>query len=482
MPVVDYESALEFLLGRVNYETFRQMPYGEMRQNLGRLRAFLDFLGRPDSRFPVVHVAGTKGKGSTCAMLAAVFRESGRRVGCFTSPHLHSLNERFAINGVPCPNDRLVKIVQSLESQWHDWPGRHVAADHANEQRELTFFEYSVLVAFEYFSRERVDLAVIETGLGGRFDATNICEPVLSVITSISFEHTEQLGDTLSAIAGEKAGIIKPGVPVVSGVLPHEGDDPLAVVREVAARNHSELYEINRDFSIVTHDDGSFDFRWHPGNAALRPIDDGTRVFERLQLRLLGRHQRENAALVLASVILLRQQGQNVSDEAVRAALAGIEVPARVERISLPGDSGPCVIVDGAHNRASAEALLESLQALVETRRDKSPVGRKILLFGSTLGKDIPGMFETLLPFFDELWLSQCSASPRAVPVGNLIEIANASPCKPRKILAFASIDEATERMRRSTGENDLACVTGSLYFAAEARQLLLSCEPAANR
>ncbi|MCL2117719.1 MAG: bifunctional folylpolyglutamate synthase/dihydrofolate synthase [Planctomycetaceae bacterium] len=474
MPVIDYESALAFLLGRVNYETFRQMPYGEMRQNLGQLKAFLEYLGRPDLRFPVIHVAGTKGKGSTCAMLAAVFREAGYRVGCFTSPHLHTLNERFAVNGVPCPNDRLVEIVQYLELQWHVWSGGHSAVETAVgnavsvangvtgknvcTQRELTFFEYSVLVAFEWFAREQVDLAVMETGMGGRFDATNICEPILCVITGISFDHTEQLGNTLSAIAGEKAGIIKPGVPVVSGVVMQKDDDPQAVIRDVAARNHAELYELNREFSIVPHDHGAFDFHWHASNAG---------TLNRLTLKLLGRHQRDNTALALAGVMLLRQRGWNVPDQAVRKALAELEVPCRIERFRLP--NGPAVILDGAHNKASAEALLEALQTFPDM-----PVGQKILLFGSTLGKDVTGMFETLLPFFDEIWLSQCTTSPRTVPVDTLLELARKTSCKPQNLVVVATPNEAVEHLHQIADKGGLVCVTGSLYFAAEIRELLI--------
>jgi dihydrofolate synthase/folylpolyglutamate synthase len=465
MPIDDYESALAFLLGRVNYETFRQMPYGEMRQNLGQLRAFLDDLGRPDLRYPVIHVAGTKGKGSTCAMLAAVLHKAGYRVGCFTSPHLHTLNERFAINGKPCPNDRLVEIVQHLESQWYSWSDTHPVMGDGDTQRELTFFEYAVLVAFEYFSREQVDLAILETGLGGRFDATNICEPMLSVITSISLEHTEQLGNTLSAIAGEKAGIIKPGVSVVSGVAYNDGDDPQTVIRDVATQNPSPLYELHRDFSIATHNDGSFDFHWHHADAC---------TLDRLQLRLLGRHQQDNAAVTLAGIMLLRERGWNISDETIREALAELAVPCRVERLKLP--NGPTVVVDGAHNKASAAALLESVQTFLVC--EKTLTGRKILLFGSTLGKDVPGMFEVLLPFFDVVWFSQCSTSPRAVPIDTLLELTQKMTHKPQNVTVMATPREAANCLQQTTSENDFVCVTGSLYFAAEMRKCLPCCLP----
>ena len=500
--VVDYESALQFLLGRVNYETFKQMPYAEMRRNLDRLKAFLVFLGRPDLCFPIIHVAGTKGKGSTCAMIDAIVTKAGYRVGRFTSPHLHSLNERFAINGEPCPNDKLVEIVQYLESQWHKWqtqlqgPGNygrsdaHVEAsrnDTSNDgmtlqheptaQRELTFFEWSLLLAFEYFAREQVDLAVLETGIGGRFDATSVCEPTLCVITSISFEHVEQLGNTLAAIAGEKAGIIKPGVPIMSGVDFCDSDDPRVVIRNVAAENHAILCEKNRDFFVTTQVDSTqcdteyFDFAWQ--------FEGNSGQLGQLRLGLPGRHQRDNAALALACVVQLRQRGWAISDDAVRAALAELEVPCRVEQLKLKAAENQLpltVIVDGSHNKASAEALLEAIQNLLPAQHDSNTSkGRKILLFGSTLGKDVPGMIAVLSPFFDEIWLSQYASSLRAIPVEALFAtVRNACVPVQKNIVTFPTLHEAIDKLRQSAHENDLFCVTGSMYFAAEARELLL--------
>ena len=369
-----------------------------------------------------------------------------------------------------------------------------------------------MLVAFEYFAREKVDLAVVETGLGGRWDATNICEPLACIITSISFDHTEQLGRSLAAIAGEKAGIIKPGVPAVSGVLSKEGDDPQAVVRDAAARNHATLYEIHRDFTIVPNEDGSFDFS-----------QENNGGIAQLRLGLLGQHQRENAALVLNTVMLLRQRGWRISDGAVRTALATLVVPCRVERLRLAAESRPntpghansampAIFVDGAHNKASAEALLESLQTFFVAGDGKALTGRKILLFGSTQGKDVPGMLETLLShpwnvpertsvdprcrsqrrllpfagqqtstkhcaddsngfgklFFDEIWLSQCTTSPRALPVEELLQLVRDATFLPQNVIVAASPGEAVQRLLQTTGKNDVVIATGSLYFAAQ--------------
>ena len=480
MTVVDYESALRFLLGRVNYETFKQMPYSHMRQNLDRLKAFLGFLGRPDLRFPIIHVAGTKGKGSVCAIISNIVRNAGYRVGCFTSPHIHAINERFAVNGKPCSNDDLFATVRRLESQWHVWQMHwNESSDNVNLQKnlpaqsELTFFEWSIVLAFEYFSREQVDLVVLETGIGGRFDATNVCEPMLCVITSISFEHVEQLGHTLAAIAREKAGVVKSGVPVVSGVDSCEGDDPQTVIRNTVLENHAMLYEKNRDFWTVSHDglerqsDNVFDFVWQSGGD---PIG-----IEQLQLNLPGYHQRENASLALACVILLRERGWTIPDHAIREALVGIEIPCRAERLTLKhwhDAAPPTVIVDGAHNKASAEALLD---ALVMQRLEQTIKGRKILLFGSTLGKDVPGMLETLSPFFDEIWLSQYTTSPRGVPVDSLHQTIRTVVAPSQKITVFPVLSDALTALLRVLQTDDLLCATGSMYFAAEVRQHLLN-------
>jgi len=194
----------------------------------------------------------------------------------------------------------------------------------------------------------------------------------------------------------------------------------------------------------------------------------------RLQLSLLGRHQRDNAALALACVMLLRQCGWNVPETAIRVALAELEIPCRVERLKLPKSQAPTVIIDGAHNKASAEALLEALRGIVRTQQ----TGRKILLFGSAFGKDVARMFEVLLLFFDELWLSQCSTSPRAMPVDALQILAQNTDCKPPIVSGIASPDVAAEQIRQTTNKNDLVCVTGSLYFAAEMRKFLLCPNP----
>ena len=223
--------ALQFLLGRENYERWQKMPYDPARMGIERMRQLLEAIGSPQENLPIVHVAGTKGKGSTAAMIAAALSAAGYRTGLFTSPHLERIEQRIAIDGQPCTAEEFTALLELLR------PAVDTLDRRAAEGRSgPTFFEIVTAMAFLHFSRKKVQAAVLEVGLGGRLDATNVCQPTVSVITSISFDHTQQLGNTLAAIAGEKAGIIKPGVPVVSGVVQVEARN---VIRQACQKTGS---------------------------------------------------------------------------------------------------------------------------------------------------------------------------------------------------------------------------------------------------
>ena len=239
------EDALAFLYGRINYERSHFIPYGKQEFRLERTHRFLDRLGNPHEKLKIVHVAGTKGKGSTSAMIAAALSAAGYRTGLYTSPHLERLEERFMIDGRPCAAEELVElideirpVVEQMDAEVRPAIGTRNGAD---VFRDLT------AIAFLYFTRRAIDAAVIEVGLGGRLDSTNVCRPMVSVITSISFDHMELLGDTLAKIAAEKAGIIKPGVPVVSGVV---DDEPACVINEIAREHHSRVLQLGIDFDF----------------------------------------------------------------------------------------------------------------------------------------------------------------------------------------------------------------------------------------
>lgn len=448
-----YQAALEFLLQRINYERTVVVSYRAREFRLDRMRELLSRLGDPQQALPIVHVAGTKGKGSTSAMIAAVLSAAGYRTGLFSSPHLDRIEERMAVDGQPCSSDefaRLAEIVRPITEEF-DRAGRR---RHPPEPGP-TYFELTLAMALAHFVRQGAQAAVLEVGLGGRLDSTNVCQPAVSVITSISFDHMRQLGHTLSAIAREKAGIIKPGVPVVSGVTAAE---PRAVIAETAARQQSRLVELGRDF----------EFEYAPprdvgGGAAygslryLLAAGERRRALDGLELGLLGRHQAANAAVALTACDELIRQGWRIPETAIRRGLAEVRWPARVEVVARR----PAVIVDAAHNVASIEALLATLEESFVSRR-------RILVFATTQEKEIDGMLAQLLPRFDRVVLTQYLNNPRAVPPAELAAAAQRLGASPTAICR----DPATawEQVRQLAGEEDLVCVTGSFFIAAEMR------------
>ena len=265
------DAALRFLVGRIDYERTQSMPSSEEAMKLDRMRELLARLGNPHEAVPIVHVAGTKGKGSTSAMIAAVLSAAGYRIGLFTSPHLDRVEERIAIDGRPCSGDDLADLVERIrpaveamdqaaisplpsgdepEVRATEGSGVRGQGSESPNQHGPTYFEIVTAMAFDHFRRRGVNAAVLEVGLGGRLDSTNVCSPCVTIITNISFDHTKQLGDTLAAIAAEKAGIIKPGVPVISGV---DTDEPRGVIRRIARQNGCRLVELGVDFHFDYH-------------------------------------------------------------------------------------------------------------------------------------------------------------------------------------------------------------------------------------
>ena len=375
------------------------------------MRQLLARLGNPHKGLPIVHVAGTKGKGSTAAALAAILSAAGYRTGLYTSPHLERVEERIAVDGRTCPGAQFAAllaeirpVVETLDRQTARRGGGRIGP---------TYFEVLTAAALLHFAREKIDLAVLEVGLGGRLDATNVCTPAVSIITSISFDHTRQLGNTLAAIAGEKAGIVKRAVPVVSGVT---ADEPRQVIREVCRRRRCRLLEQGVDFDFEYRPPrhleqaaaaGKMDYHSTRRAAAGEECRD-------LSLGLVGRHQAANMAVVLAALGQLRQAGWKVPEEAVRHGLAGPSWPARVEVAARR----PAVVLDGAHNVASIEALIETLG-------ESFTAARRLLLFASTQEKDLRGMIERLLGQFDEVVFTQYLDNPRAVPAEELQAIAH---------------------------------------------------------
>lgn len=442
---------MRFLLGRIDYERSRAMPYDPRRMGLDRVRRLLDRLGHPEERLRIVHVAGTKGKGSTSAMIAAMLSAAGCRTGLFTSPHLDRVEERMAVDGRPCTADELVELVHLVRPAVEDLDRETAAL--GSVQARPTYFEIITAMALLHFVRSEAEAAVLEVGLGGRLDATNVCTPLLSVITSISFDHTQQLGSTLAAIAREKAGIVKPGVAVVSGVVAPE---PREVIRQICRERGCRLIQRDTDF----------DFDYEPPRHVERAPACGLVRYrsagaERdFSIGLLGRHQAANAAVALTVATQLQQAGWNLPEAAIRGALRDLSWPARVEVVARR----PAVILDAAHNAASIEALVETLD-------ESFSATRRLLIFATTRDKDHRGMLGHLLGKFDEVFFTRYLDNPRAVPPEELQALA--VELGSRRWPTYAEPAAAWEAVGGMTSPADLVCITGSFFIAAEIRRQL---------
>jgi dihydrofolate synthase/folylpolyglutamate synthase len=442
------EEARRFWYGLINYE---QRQPGADDFKLDRMRGLLAALGDPHHRLRVVHVAGSKGKGSTSAMLAAVLQRAGYRTGLFTSPHLCRVEERFQVDGRPISADELTTLLgevrEVVERGRSGAPGSALGTP--------TFFEVATAVGFLHFVRRRAEVAVVEVGLGGRLDSTNVCRPVVTAITSISHDHTRLLGSRLASIAREKAGILKPGRPAVSGATVHEAR---AVIEQVSRARGAPLWQLGVDFH----------YRYEPGQVTAagvrRPrveVRTQKRRWPVLELNLLGEHQAANGAVALACVERLREQGWHIPDAAVAAGLAEVSWPARMEVVG----GRPLVVLDCAHNVASALAL-------VETLRSSFPPRRRWLVFAGSNDKDLAGMFRVLAPHFSRAFLTRYSDNPRSVPPEQLAEVIPADAGLPVTLCATPA--EAYHAARSQAGPDDLVCITGSVYLAGELRPLLV--------
>lgn len=465
--VHDHASATAFLFGRINYERARRVPYRSRRFKLDRMRQLVDRLGNPQRSFPAVHITGTKGKGSTAVMMASVLAAAGYRTGLYTSPHLHRLEERFVVDGHTCDPAVLVELLARIEPVVRDLDRR---TDDQGDSLAPTYFEITTAAALLYFQDRQVDVGVLEVGLGGRLDSTNICHPVVSAITTISFDHMQLLGSTLAAIAREKAGIIRPLVPVVTGVTEPE---PLEVIERVAAEQGTSLLVLGRDF----------DLGYYPPPARRRAADGDGRntgghldyrerrgaerlVLKDVSLQLLGRHQAVNASVALAMCGQMRRAGWHLDEAAIRRGLQQAECPARVEIVSR----SPDIILDAAHNPASVAALLETVAQW-------APRGPRVLVFGTSADKDAEAMLAQLLPQFDHVVLTRYASNPRGADPRRLFELARAMQpsCGASDVTLHQAGDPASawERVQALITPAHLVCVTGSFFLAGEIRPFL---------
>lgn len=445
---LDYKDALELVMGLADFERSTHSP-GHSTFHLERIGLLMEKLGDIHLDIPTVHVAGTKGKGSTSAMITSVLTAQGHKTGLFTSPHLHSAVERIRVGLEPISKPDFASVVEQL------WPIiESVESD--GPYGAITVFEALTAMAFFYFKQIEADFQVIEVGLGGRLDSTNVVMPEVSIITSISLDHMVTLGDTIERIAFEKAGIIKPGVPVVVAPQP---DDAMAVFRRVAEERNAPLVDVASQLS------------WRQLGSDLKGqafAVEGLRGSYELEMPLLGDYQLENAATVVAAVETLAEKGFEISKESIAQGFKQVRWSARMEVLSSPEEGGKLVVVDGAHNPYSIRKLVQALGKYFDFKR-------VILIYGALGGHSAKGMIAELAEL-SPIVLAVRSRHPRSSP-GDLIAEAVSEQ---GLTVAFQSEDvgEATRYALDMAQEGDLILGTGSLSVAAEIIEEIKGIEP----
>src|SRR5688572_611368 len=425
---VEYNKTLDYLYSFVDYSLKHSSELAKAEFNLDRVFALMEELGNPHTKYPIIHVAGTKGKGSVSALCASGLKVAGYKVGLYTSPHLLDYTERIQINGEPISHEQLVQLVEEIKPAVAKIP-------------KLTTFEITTAVAFLAFAKQNVDAAVFEVGLGGRLDATNVVMPNVSVITSLSYDHMAVLGDTLAKIAGEKAGIIKEGVPVVSSP---QKEEALQVLERVAKERNSPFILVGKDvkFERLT---SSLD------GQSLRITDDLRPSTLDVRLPLLGFNQIENAATAYTA---LKTSGIEISDEAIKKGFAEVNWPARFQVVRRE----PPVVIDSAHNRDSAFHLRKTL--------DEHFPGRMVtLIFGASEDKNIPGMFAVMRPKIKRLIVTRAD-HPRALEPEKIIELAKQAGLEGE---AASPVEAAFGRtLELSEKDGSIVLAAGSMFVTAE--------------
>jgi dihydrofolate synthase/folylpolyglutamate synthase len=441
-----YKNAMRFLETLTDFERLRIVRYNAQNFDLDRMRHLLKKLGNPQEQYKTVHIAGTKGKGSTCAMVANMLQANGYKVGLYTSPHLVDIRERIQVNGVMISHAdfaRLIRLVEPIVARAKPMP---------------TFFDVITAVAFKYFAEQKVELAVVETGLGGRLDSTNVIKPEVTGITSISKDHMAQLGHTLPKIAEEKAGIFKPGVPAIS--VMQDADV------EAVLKRHAE--KVGAPFDI-TGKSMEFSYRFE----ATRMLGPHNRIclttpnskFEHLAVPMMGEHQAINCGLALAIIDKLKTRGFNISDSKAMEGLGKTKMPGRMEIISTQ----PRVLVDGAHNAASLDALMKAIGQHI-------PYDSMVVIFGCCADKDIPGMLERITSGADKVIFTKVDSIRTANPdelAARYVELYG------KMAQVARSLEEALAIANRAVTREDLICITGSFYLVGEAKKYFATKQPA---
>ena len=434
---------MNFLNSHTNYERMLRPSYNKANFNLSRMLRLLSAIGNPHKQLPAIHIAGTKGKGSTCAMVAAILQQAGFRVGVYTSPHIINIRERIVVNGKMISESEFAKLMADI-----------APAVRKLEKDGPTFFDIMAAIAMQHFANQEVDFAVLETGLGGRLDSTNVCKPLVCGITSISLDHMAQLGPTVEKIAEEKAGIFKPGVPAITygqrqGVMP--------VLKSSAEKVGCELRVVGEDLE--------FSFRFEssrlggPQNRVCMATPRSR--FDHLQVPLVGEHQAENCGIALGIIDALREQGYEISPEDVIDGLAKTQIEGRCEVIR----DLPLTVVDAAHNASSITALMRAIGQSFN-------YDSMVLIFGCSSDKDVDGMLDQLRLGADKVIFTNFG-NPRSMDPAELLQRFQE---KTQKMAQCAeSLEDAYQIARNCVTRDDLICITGSIYLIGEAKQKMLA-------
>lgn len=445
---LSYEDALRRVMGLADFERSTHSP-GHSSFHLERMSLLMKRLGNAHLAVPTVHIAGTKGKGSTSAMTAAILAAQGYKVGLYTSPHLHSATERIRVNGKPVSQEEFAAVVESI------WPVVEEVGK-TGGYGGVTTFELMTAMAFTHFRQIEADFQVMEVGLGGRLDSTNIVKPQVCAITSISLDHIATLGDTVAKIAFEKAGIIKDGVPVV--VAPQTGE-AMAVISDVAGQRAAPLLSVEDRFT------------WEKRHADLRGQAftlSGPESSYELEIPLLGDYQMENAATAVSIAEALRTRGVKLEDSAIVRGIGDVHWPARLQILATPGEDGKLVVVDGAHNPYSMERLVEAL-------REHFCYERLFLIFGALSGHSAGGMLRRLVPL-SPLVMATHSRHPRSAASATVAQLAGELGMN--VVFTSENVGEATRHALAMATEKDLVLGTGSLSVAAEVTEEMQDIPP----
>lgn len=453
---MNYTEALQYLDTFANYERISPQATEDLWR-LERVQWLLDQLGNPHQKFPSIHIAGTKGKGSTAAMIASILKTAGYRTGMYTSPHLFDVKERIQISGIPISEQRLIQLVETIKP---------VAERYRQNDQwgPLTWFEVFTAIAFLFFAGEAIDMAVLETGLGGRLDATNVVTPKVCVITSISYDHTAILGSDLASIAKEKAGIIKEKVPVVvSPQMPQV----MEVLAQVAKEKNAPLYEVGKDIRLEgkIERDRLASGRSH-GQHRKQSFSAIGRLghYEKLSLSLLGDYQVTNALTAIGVAESLQEdktllrgeggvRGEWLGEGAISEGLGRTQWPGRLQVLR----ERPLVVVDGAQNKASAAALAQAMPEWFQ-------YDRLLLVIGISNDKDQQGILSELSRIAHRIIVTRAD-HPRATSIDRLAKMVDSKKLAGK----FSHIDEALHKAQKMVSTGDLILVTGSLFVVGEA-------------